>query len=89
MIRRAVRVRNRLGIHARAAAANVQRANRFQSDVAIERNGARVNGKSILGIMMLAAAAGTEIVITAEGPDAHEAVTAIVDLVEDRFGEPE
>ncbi|MEK6815671.1 MAG: HPr family phosphocarrier protein [Nitrospirota bacterium] len=89
MIQRAVRVRNRLGIHARAAAAIVQRASRFQAEVAIERNGARVNGKSILGIMMLAAAAGTEIVIAAQGPDEREAVTALVDLVEDRFGEPE
>lgn len=78
---------NTLGLHARAAAQLVQTANRFQSEVLVERDGQSVNGKSIMGVLMLAAAKGTEIQVVCEGPDAEPALTALARLIEAGFGE--
>lgn len=78
---------NTLGLHARAAAQLVQTANRFQSEVLVERDGQSVNGKSIMGVLMLAAAKGTEIQVVCEGPDAEPALQALARLIEAGFGE--
>jgi phosphocarrier protein len=78
---------NRLGLHARAAAQLVQTANRFQSDVMIEKDGNEVNGKSIMGLLMLAAPQGTTISISVSGVDAEEAMKVIGQLINDGFGE--
>jgi len=78
---------NALGLHARAAAQMVQTANRFQSEVLVERDGQSVNGKSIMGVLMLAAAKGTEIQVICEGPDAEPALAALARLIEAGFGE--
>lgn len=78
---------NTLGLHARAAAQLVQTANRFQSEVLVERDGQSVNGKSIMGVLMLAAAKGTEIQVVCEGPDAETALQALARLIEAGFGE--
>ncbi len=80
-------IQNKLGLHLRAAAAFVKVAERFKSEVALERDGVRANGKSIIALVTLAASLGTQIKIVADGPDASEAVGALVALVEDRFGE--
>jgi phosphocarrier protein HPr len=82
-----VTVLNRLGLHARPAAKFVQTAARFESQISVARNGKNVNGKSIMGMMMLAAAQGAEIEITTEGSDAEEALSVLTALVADRFGE--
>lgn len=78
---------NRLGLHARAAAQLVQTANRFLSDVTIDKDGNEVNGKSIMGLLMLAAPQGSIIVVTASGEDADEAMDVIGNLINDGFGE--
>ena len=78
---------NKLGLHARAAAILVQLTNRFESKIEIEKDGKTVNGKSIMGIMMLAAARGHKIVVNASGPDSGEAIVAIKELVSNKFGE--
>jgi phosphocarrier protein len=78
---------NRLGLHARAAAQFVQTANRFQSDVTIEKDGNEVNGKSIMGLLMLAAPQGSTINISVSGVDAEEAMKTIGQLINDGFGE--
>ena len=82
-------IANKLGLHARAAAKLTQVASRFQSDVWLTRNGRRVNAKSIMGVMMLAAGKGASVTVEAEGLDADEAVAAIRELVAGRFGEGE
>lgn len=87
MTRREVRIRNRLGLHARAAARFVHTAARFKAKVTAGRDGRVMDGKSILGILLLGASRGTSIEITAEGSDEEEAIEALVGLVEDRFGE--
>ncbi len=74
-------VANRLGLHARPAAELVKIANRFESEIQIAKDGIWVNGKSILGVMTLAAERGSEVSIKAEGPDADAAVAAIADLI--------
>ncbi|MCF7994229.1 MAG: HPr family phosphocarrier protein [Chromatiaceae bacterium] len=89
MIRRELDIINRLGLHARAAAKFVTCASGFDSHVQVERQGRRVNGKSIMGVMMLAAACGTRITIEVEGPDAEQVADALEALVADRFGEGE
>lgn len=89
MIRKELDIINRLGLHARAAAKFVTCASGFESHVQVEREGRRVNGKSIMGVMMLAAACGARINIEVEGPDAEQAAEALEALVADRFGEPE
>jgi len=89
MLERDIEIVNKLGLHARASAKLTQTAGSFQSEVWLSRNGRRVNGKSIMGVMMLAAAKGTTIRIDIDGPDEAEAMQALVDLVEDKFGEGE
>lgn len=78
---------NRLGLHARAAAQLVQTANRFLSDVTVEKGGDEVNGKSIMGLLMLAAPQGSVITVTVSGEDAVEAMKVIGTLIDDGFGE--
>lgn len=82
-----VSIVNELGIHARPAAMFVKLANTFTSEIFIEKDKEQVNGKSIMGIMMLAAGKGTKIIIRAEGEDADSAVDAIEKLITDKFGE--
>lgn len=82
-------IRNRLGLHARAAALLVQTASRFRSEVTVSKDGRTVNGKSIMGLMTLAAAQGSELEVTACGEDAAEALAAIRELIDDRFHESE
>jgi phosphocarrier protein len=89
MIRHEIEIINRLGLHARAAAKFVTRASEFESSVQVERNGRRVNGKSIMGVMMLAAACGTHIAIEVDGSDEAEAMQALEALIAARFGEGE
>jgi phosphocarrier protein len=86
--RRAVTVRNRLGLHARAAARFVHAANGFKSRVTVSRDGRTMDGKSILGILLLAASQGTPLELGAEGDDEGAAVEALAALVEGGFGEP-
>ncbi len=87
MIRRVVTIRNRLGLHARAAARFVHTANRFRSRVVVSRNGKIMDGKSILGILLLAASQGSQLEVGAEGDDEEAAVAALAELVESGFGE--
>ena len=89
MISRSVTIINRLGLHARAAAKLVSTASRFAAEVMLNKNGQQVNGKSIMGVMMLAASCGTEIQLSATGDDEAAAMEALVALIEDRFGEGE
>ncbi len=86
-IERSFIIANELGLHARAATRLVQTANRFESEVEVEKDGTRVNGKSIMGVLMLVAAKGTEITVHAEGGDAREAIEAIGALIENKFDE--
>ncbi len=78
---------NKLGLHARASALLVKNATRFHSEIKIEREGIEVNGKSIMGIMMLAAAKGTVIRLKVEGEDEQEAMAGLKELIENGFGE--
>jgi phosphocarrier protein len=89
MIERELAIRNRLGLHARAAAKFVQTASRFKSAVKIRKNGEEVDGKSILGILLLAASQGTRIVLTVTGEDEHDAFAAVEDLIARSFDEEE
>lgn len=89
MIRKELEIINKLGLHARAAAKLVQCASRFASHVEIHRRGQTVNGKSIMGVMMLAASRGTTISVEVAGEDETEAIAAIEALIADRFGEGE
>jgi phosphocarrier protein HPr len=87
-VRRAeVTIVNRLGLHARPSAALTQLATRFSADIHLSKGSRRVNGKSIMGVMMLAAAQGTVIVVEAEGRDEDKALAALVALIESGFGE--
>jgi phosphocarrier protein len=88
-IRKDVEIINKLGLHARASAKFTQLAGTFQSEVWLERNGRRVNGKSIMGVMMLAAGKGTSIAIETIGEDAEAAMSALEGLINDYFGEGE
>jgi phosphocarrier protein len=86
--RRAVAtIPNKKGLHARASAKLVEASARFQSRITVSKDGQSVDGRSIMGLMMLGAPLGTQIEITAEGPDADEAMKAILALVEAKFGE--
>ena len=78
---------NRLGLHARAAAQLVRLANGFASEIRIAKDGVEVNGKSIMGVLMMAAPKDTKILVRAIGPDAEEAVAAIGELIARKFGE--
>lgn len=89
MIEKELHIINKLGLHARAAAKFVSCASGFQSEVKLSRNGREVNGKSIMGVMMLAAAQGTSVVLVVDGADEEMALAGIEQLVLDRFGEEE
>ena len=78
---------NRLGLHARPSAKLTATAGRFRAEVWLSRNNRRVNAKSIMGVMMLAAARGSTLTVEAEGPDADQAIAAIVELIASGFGE--
>lgn len=87
MITKQLTVLNKLGIHARPAAQFVRVAGRFQSDVTVEKDDESVDGKSIMGLMMLAVGCGAVIKVTADGPDEEETLQALQALVESKFGE--
>ena len=87
MTEREIQIVNKNGLHARPAAEIVKVASRFQSDITMVREDLEVNGKSIMGVMMLAAEYGSTLLVRANGPDADEAVRAIADLVARKFGE--
>ena len=87
MLRKEITIINRLGLHARAAAKLVGCANAYLSQIHLQRNGQRVNGKSIMGVMMLAASQGSNLEIEVSGEDEAEAIQALESLINDRFGE--
>ena len=87
MIRKEFTIVNRLGLHARAAAKLVQTASGFQSEITVEKEGVSVNGKSIMGILMLAAPKGTIIALSADGEDKELAIDKLTELIESGFGE--
>ena len=89
MPRQEAEIINKLGLHARDSAKLTQTARAYQSEVWLERNGKRVNAKSIMGVMMLAAARGSTITIDTNGNDADEAMSALIALIADKFGEGE
>ncbi len=80
-------IRNKLGLHARAAALLVKTANHFEAEVTLEKDGIEVNGKSIMGILMLAASKGTKITLKIDGRDETQALQSLGQLIENRFGE--
>lgn len=86
-VARELRITNKRGLHARASAKFVKCAENYDAEVRVSRDGQSVGGTSMLGLMMLAAAQGSTIVVEANGPEAEAAVQALADLVEDRFGE--
>lgn len=85
MVSRSVTIRSETGVHARPAAMFVKLANRYPCEIYVEKDGVKINGKSIMGLMMLALTRGSTIIITAEGEKEEEAVSALVDLVETDF----
>jgi phosphocarrier protein len=87
MIERIVTIANKNGLHARPAAEIVKTAAKFKADITLVRDDLEVNGKSIMGVMMLAAEYGSSLVLRADGNDAEEAVTALATLIESKFGE--
>jgi phosphocarrier protein HPr len=87
MVERSVEIVNKNGIHARPAAEIVKTAGRFKSHITLSREDLEVNGKSIMGVMMLAAECGSQVQLRADGPDAVEAVEAIALLISNKFGE--
>mgnify|MGYP000265122952 CR=1 FL=1 len=88
-VSRDIEIINKLGMHARAAAKFVKLASSFESMIEIERNGRRVNGKSIMGVMMLAASKGSQVTIYADGDDAEESLNQLEQLINNRFDEDE
>ena len=89
MIKRTITISNKLGLHARASAKLTKLAGSFQSEIHMSRNSRRVNAKSIMGVMMLAAGLGAEVEIETDGPDEEAAMNGLIALVNDRFGEGE
>jgi len=87
MAERSVQIVNRNGLHARPAAEIVKAASKFHADITITRDDLEVNGKSIMGVMMLAAEFGSTVMLRATGPDADQAIDALSKLIADRFGE--
>ena len=87
MIKATLRISNKLGLHARASAKLTKLAGSYRCDVFMSRNGRRVNAKSIMGVMMLAAGLGSEVELETDGDDEQAAMTAITALVDDKFGE--
>jgi phosphocarrier protein len=86
-IEKEITVINRLGLHARPAAMFVRIASRYRSEIWVEKEGEQINGKSIMGLMMLAAGQGSKLLIRCEGPDAEKAMEEIEDLINRRFNE--
>lgn len=84
-----IRISNKLGLHARASAKLTQLAGQYKAEVWVSRNGRRVNGKSIMGVMMLAAANGATLKLETDGPDEDAAMDALRHLIDDKFGEGE
>jgi phosphocarrier protein len=89
MIQQEIEIVNKLGLHARASAKFTQLAGKFKSEVWLARNNRRVNGKSIMGVMMLAAGKGSKVILETDGDDEQACFDAIVALVNDKFGEGE
>lgn len=89
MQQNSVEIINKLGLHARAAAKFVTTASQFDSDIQVAYNGNQVNGKSIMGVMMLAASKGAVISLEVDGPDEEKASQALIELINNRFDEPE
>jgi phosphocarrier protein len=89
MQQREVEIVNKLGLHARASAKLTQLAGGFQCEIWLSRNGRRVNAKSIMGVMMLAAAKGAKVNIETSGADEEQAMSALIDLISQKFGESE
>ena len=89
MIQSSVTISNKLGLHARASAKLTKLAGSFRSEIHLSRNGRRVNAKSIMGVMMLAAGLGASVDLEADGPDEAEAMAALRALIDGRFGEEE
>ncbi len=87
MVQQSVRIVNRLGMHARPSAMFVSHASKYKSDVFVEKQGLKVNGKSIMGVMMLAAEQGSELIIYTEGEDEQSALDDLVNLVNSGFGD--
>jgi phosphocarrier protein HPr len=87
MLRREIEIINKLGLHARASAKLTQLAAKYQCDISLERNGRRVNAKSIMGVMMLAAGKGSTVAFETDGSDEADAMDALAALVNDYFGE--
>ena len=87
MLEQKVLIVNKLGLHARAASQFVSAAARFASHIEVDKNGRTVNGKSIMGLMMLAASKGTELTLSVSGEDEAEAMSTLEQLIADRFGE--
>lgn len=88
MMEKIMTIRNRMGLHARPAAMFVQEAGKFKSQVYVVKDGLQVNGKSVMGLMLLAAESGSKLVIKADGPDENDAISALEKLFERRFDEP-
>jgi phosphocarrier protein len=89
MIQQDLEIINKLGLHARASAKFTQLAAKYKSDVWLTRNGRRINAKSIMGVMMLAAGKGAKVSLEADGVDEKECVEALIALINDKFGEGE
>lgn len=89
MIKQEVEIINKLGLHARASTKLTQTASQYSSEIWIERNDRRVNAKSIMGVMMLAAGKGSVVTLEADGKDEQAAMDALITLINGRFGEPE
>jgi phosphocarrier protein HPr len=89
MISETITIINKLGLHARAASKLVSKASQFESEAFIEKQGNRVNAKSIMGVMMLAASKGTEVVLEVDGNDEKDCMDAIIELINNRFDEAE
>jgi phosphocarrier protein len=89
MQQREITITNKLGLHARAAAKLVSTASGFSADIFLDKDGQRINGKSIMGVMMLAASQGTKLMLVIDGKDEADAMRALLDLINDKFGEGE
>ena len=89
MIKQEMEIINKLGLHARASTKLTQTAGQFDSEIWIEHNGRRVNAKSIMGVMMLAASKGSKITVVTNGADEKQALEAMITLINDKFGEGE
>jgi phosphocarrier protein HPr len=89
MLKTQVTIINKLGLHARASAKFVSTASKFQSHIEVTKDKKTINGKSIMGVMLLAATQGTQLTLTFDGPDENEMQEALLGLINNRFGEPE